>query len=147
MQNSIHTILAVTIGSAIVAVPGSAAMPTEAASQNRWTNNSEVNWIGYDLETDLIQVRVKQAGRGPDVRRLRKDRVVTFKFDVDGAAGDKTIVMIDGEEGELAEIPENAIVHIHWKPFGDDPRAYGMFVVKVVYFSEEKLAQRKESAE
>jgi hypothetical protein len=144
MRNSIRAIL-VTIGS--VAVASLLAMPTEAAAQGRWTNNSEANWISFDLKSNLIMARVKHAGRGPDVRRLRKDRPATFRFNLDSAAGEKTIIMVDGKEGDFAGIPENAIVHIHWKPVDDNPTAYEMFVVKVVYFSEAKLAERKESAE
>jgi hypothetical protein len=93
----------------------------------------------------LIRTLVKQPGRGPDIRRLRADTQATFQFDLDDASAVKTAVMIDGEEGEFAGIPENATVHIHWTPIA--PNSYRMFARKVVYFSEDKLAQREESAE
>jgi len=142
MQNSIQSILAI-IGSA--AVVWLVAMPTEIAAQGRWTNNTEARWGGFDPETELITATVKAPGRGPHVRRLRKDRLATFEFDADGAGGEKTIVMIDGEEAALTDIPEEATVHIHWRPIGNS--SYRMFVFKIVYFSEEKLAERRESAE
>ena len=142
MQNSIRNILAI-VGS--VAVAWLVAMPSEAAAQARRTNNSEATWLSFDLETKLIMAHVSNPGMGPDVRRLRKDRPATFKFDVDGASGGEMIIMIDGEEAEFAEIPENAVVHLHWRPIENDP--YAMFVTRIVYLSEEELAKRKEPAE
>jgi hypothetical protein len=142
MQIAIQTIVAV-VGS--MSVAWLVAMPAEVAAQGRWTNNSEVQWVSFDLDTQLIKALVKTPGRGPDVRRLRKDRPATFQLDLEGASGAKTVIMIDGEEGELAGIPELATVHIHWKPFDDN--SYRMRVSKVVYFSAEKLAQREESDE
>ncbi len=144
MQNSIQTFLAV-VGSVVAAL--SLAMPTETAAQGRRANNSEASWISADLETHFIKALVKEPGRGPDVRRLRSDRVATFRFNLDSTAGEKTMVMIDGKEGDLADIPENATVHFHWNSIGNDRAAYGMFVYKIVYFTEEKLAERKESTE
>lgn len=144
MQNSIQTFL-VVVGSVVAA--SWLAMPTETAAQGRWTNNTEVSWISADHENHLISALVKEPGRGPDVRRLRTDRPATFRFNLDSTAGDKTMVMIDGEEGDLADIPENATVHFHWKPIGNDRAAYGMFVSKIVYFTKEKLAERKASTE
>ena len=144
MQNSIQTFL-VMIGS--VAVASLLAMPTEAAAQGSWTNNSEASLTGVDYENHLIMALIKEPGRGPAARRLRKDRPATFQFNPDSAAGDETIVMIDGKRGELADIPENATVHIHWRPLDNNPSAYQMSTLKVVYFSEGKLAERRESAE
>ena len=142
MQNSIQTILAI-VGSAAVA--WLVATPIEAAAQDSWANNTEAVWIGFDLETKLILVNVRRLGRGPDVLRLKKDRPATFKFDVSGAGGGKTVIMIDDEEAELAEIPENAIVRIHWRPIEND--RYAMFATKIVYVSKEERIRRKESAE
>lgn len=144
MQNSIRTFL-VVVGS--VAATSLLAMPTQTAAQGRWTNNSEASWISADPETHLISVLVKEPGRGPDVRRLRTDRPATFRFNLDSTAGDTTMVMIDGEEGDLTDIPEDATVHFHWKPIGDERASYGMFVYKIVYFSKERLEERKASTE
>ncbi len=119
-------------------------MPTEVAAQGLWTNRTEADWISFDLKTQLISAIVKQPGRGPDIRRLRKEQPATFKFDADGADGDQTVIMVDGEESELSEIPERATVHIYWRSIDKD--RYGMFAFKVVYLSEEMLAEQEAAA-
>jgi hypothetical protein len=142
MQNSIPTLCAI-FGSAAMA--WLVAMPIEARAQPDWINNSEAAWIRFDLEAERFWVNVRKLGRGPNVRRLRKDRPATFKFDVGGAGSGKTIVMIDDEKGGIADIPENAVVQIHWRPIEND--RYGMFATKIVYSSDEEPETPKEPAE
>ena len=65
---------------------------------------------------------------------------------MDGTGPGSTAVLIDGEAGELSEIPEGENVHIVWRPI--ENTEYGMFAMKIVYLTDEAIEARKsESAE
>jgi hypothetical protein len=114
-----------------------AAMTAHAGS-----NESEAIWQGVGTSTDWVTVEVKHAGRGMDTARLKKGTMATFWLRAETKAAQATTVLIDDKPGELSAIPEDASVHIVWRPAADG--GYAMYATRIVFLTEKGIEVRKQ---
>jgi hypothetical protein len=131
----------VAIVGSIAAVCWIAVFATGTAHAGK--NETVVGWLGADANATWVTVEVIQPGRGRDTTRLKSETKATFGIQLSGTGFDTT-VLIDGQAGELSEIPEGERVHIVWRPVeGSD---YEMFATKIVYLTEAAIEARKSEA-
>ena len=104
---------------------------------------TEAKWVKFDPAAKTVTVKVRKTGKAPKDKalKLKKGKEATFNVIPDGSILTKTSVAINGQRGELAEIPEGKTVNVYWLP--DEKKPGERFAKKIdVILSEEELEER-----
>jgi hypothetical protein len=104
---------------------------------------TEAKWVSFDAAAKTVTVKVRKTGKAPKDKslKLKKGKEATFNVIPDGSILTKTSVAVNGQRGELAEIPAGKTVNIYWLP--DEKNPGKRFAKKIdVILSEEELEER-----
>jgi hypothetical protein len=106
------------IAPAALAVPLAAfalAGPSIAQPSNTQSTQTEADWIAYDAAKGTVTVKVVDAGRGKEAKRLKKNQEVTFAVRAEGTVLTRTTVSINGMKAELGDLPPGKRVNVYWR--------------------------------
>lgn len=146
MSSSVRPLRAVLVAAgAVLAVAAFALEPASAQTRSK-SVQTEAEWVGFDATANTITVKVtkNRGGRPPKGLEVRGGEEAVFKVKPEGSVLTKTTVSINGQAGELTDIPEGKTVNVYW--VADTADAKKRFARKVdVILSEEELEERYDS--
>jgi len=139
MQQTAKRIWSVlAVGALAFAFAGAFATSAGAEAKSVQT---EAEWIKFDPVAKTVTVKVKKPGRGPDAKRLKKNKEAVFLVKPEGSVLTRTTVTIDSKKAELTDIPVGKTVNVYWRPDEKDKSA--MFARKIdVILSDEELDEK-----
>jgi hypothetical protein len=105
----------------VIAFVLTAALASTAAAKGKSTK-TEAEWIKFDPEAKTVTAKVKVPGRGKDAKMLKRNQEAVFAVMPEGSVLTRTTVSINGQRGELSDIPAGEMVIIYWRPDEDDPK-------------------------
>ncbi|NNL68320.1 MAG: hypothetical protein HKP30_18870 [Myxococcales bacterium] len=122
------------------------ALAPEAQAAKAKSTQTEANWIKFDETANTVQVKVRNPGKGPNKKMMKKGKEVTFNVIPEGSVLTRTSVAINGKKGHVKDIPAGKQVFVYWVP---DPKKKGEFFARKidVVLSEEELDERFGAAE
>lgn len=135
-QIRIHPVLATLAALSIAFVSATPALAQKAKS-----TQNEATWVGYDEAAKTVTLEIKNNGRGPNSKMIKRGQTVTFNVKPTGSVLTRTSVAINGMKGELTDISEGKSVLIYWVPEKDKKGEFFARKIDVV-LSEEELNRR-----
>jgi hypothetical protein len=116
------------------------SVPAQAQGKAKSTQ-TEAEFLKFDAATSTITVKVKDPGKGPNARQLKRSQEVVFNVKPEGSVLTRTSVAVNGVKGELKEIPPGKQINVYWVP--DVHKKGELFARKVdVVLSDEELEAR-----
>lgn len=100
-------------------IAGLLAMAASADEPRSKSTQTEADWVAYDPDTSTITVVVRKPGRGADARKLKKNRETTFAVKSGGTILTSTVVTINGQKVDIADLPAGKRVNVYWRPQED----------------------------
>jgi hypothetical protein len=125
------------LGAAVLALAFSTALAVSAQAGGK-SIQTEAEWIKFDPAAKTVTVKVKKPGRGPEAKRLTRNKEAVFLVKPEGSVLTRTTVTIDSKKAELTDITAGRTVNVYWRPDEEDESA--MFARKIdVILSDEEL--------
>jgi hypothetical protein len=137
---TLHPVLrAALLGCAALALlaPGAALAQADKAKSTQ----TEARWVSFDAAAKTVVLKIQKPGKGPNKSLLKKNKEETFRVVPEGSVLKRTSVAINGQKGEITDIPAGKQVNVYWVP--DPENEGGFFARKIdVVLSEEELDKR-----
>jgi hypothetical protein len=134
-----NTLVRSAVAGLALLVAAAVASETQAAPPK--STQTEANWIKFDEASNTVQVKVRDPGKGPNKKMMKKGDEVTFNVKPEGSVLTRTSVAINGVRGHVKDIPAGKQVNVYWIP--DASKAGEFFAKKIdVVLSEEELEER-----
>lgn len=143
MIRDIRRHVGATLTLAALAFVATGAFAPAAEAVPKSTSN-EAKWVSFDPEAKTVVVEIGDRGKGPNTDMVKRGDKQTFNVKPSGSILTRTVVKINGQAAELADIKEGRTVNIRWIP---DPDAEGELFAKGVdvVISEEEFERRYET--